>query len=205
MWLFFGDSLTEGQNCDCSFTDFLAPKGDVVMNLGVSGTTIGEYSIYPVDGNSLLSMIGRHVDDIKQAKKIFIEYGSNDVSAIMCGFATVQTVIVSLVKALDWIRQINPDSKIYFLQFGDPLVVRNRATRMCDYLQYDYFKQFKFTFPVSVYICTYNEIIDKVRKICDIITIFDAEMISDEYISDDGIHPNVKGHKRIAFNILEQI
>ena len=119
--------------------------------------------------------------------------------------STVQTVVVSLVKALDWIRQINSDAKIYFLQFGDPIIVRNRATRMCDYLQYDYFKQFKFTFPVSVYICTYNEIIDKVRQICDIITIFDAEMISDEYISDDGIHPNVKGHKRIAFNILEQI
>ena len=117
MNLFFGDSLTAGENNNnISFVDYV--KGNT-MNLGISGTTIGEYSIYPVDGNSLLGVINRNQNAIKTSDKIFLEYGCNDVAAIMCGFATIQIVTVSLVKAIDWIKQLNPRCKIYFLALGD--------------------------------------------------------------------------------------
>ena len=204
-WLFFGDSLTEGSNCECAYPDFIL-EPDKVVNLGYSGTTIGEYSIYPVDGHSLLSMIGANKDRIRHADKIFIEYGSNDVSAVMCGFATVQTVIVSFVKAIDWIRQLNTYASIYFLEFGNADIISNRGKRMCDYLKHDYFKQFNFEFPETVYQRTYIEIVDNISKVCDIITMFDYDMLKDmdKYISDDNIHPNVEGHKRIAENILKQ-
>ena len=207
MWLFFGDSLTEGQNCDCSFTDFLASKSksDLIMNLGCSGTTIGEYSIYPVDGNSLLSMIGKYSDDIKHAEKIFIEYANNDVSAVMCGFATVQTVTVSFVKAVDWIRQLNPNVEIIFLSIGSDTIIHTQAVCMCKYLETEYFKDFNFKFPESVYANIYNEIISNIRKVCDIMYMFDDSMTDTKYFSNDNIHPNEKGHRRIAYNILEQI
>lgn len=201
--IFFGDSLTEGDNCDTTFTEFLPLEFDV-YNYGVSGTTIGEYSIYPVDGNSLLSQIEQHKEDIKGASDIFIEYGSNDVSAVMCGFATVQTVTVSFVKAVDWIKQLNPYVNIHFLSFGSDAVIKQKGANMCNYLEQDYFSKFDFKFPVSVYVQIYNEIVHNISKVCDIMYMFDDEMVSAEYLSNDNIHPNELGHKGIAHNILAQ-
>ncbi len=202
--VFFGDSLTEGDNCDCKFTDFLPIKWKV-KNFGVSGTTIGEYSIYPVDGNSLLSQIGKYKKDIEDASHIFIEYGSNDVSSIMCGFATHKTVIVSLVKAVDWIKQINSEAKIIFLIPGSGKVIKSKSENMCKYLEKEYFSKFDFYFPTSVYVDTYNKILCDVCKICSIMYMFDDDMESDEFISDDNIHPNRAGHIRIAENIKNQL
>ena len=34
--------------------------------------------------------------------------------------------------------------------------------------------------------------------------MFDDEMISAEYLSNDNLHPNELGHKHIAHNILSQ-
>ncbi|MBR4377288.1 MAG: SGNH/GDSL hydrolase family protein [Bacilli bacterium] len=205
MILFLGDSLTEGSNSKFSFTDYLPPEYEI-FNLGVSGTTIGEYSIYPVDGNSLLGVIGTHGDLIQSADEIFIEYGSNDVSAIMCGFATIQTVIVSFVKAIDWIKQLNPNVRIHFLAFGESdNIILSRGINMCNYLEKDYFSKFDFKFPVSMYVSTYKKLISHISKVCDIMYMFDDEMIKDEFLSDDNIHPNEIGHERIAKNILKQI
>ena len=65
--LFFGDSLTSGENNDGkSFVEYI-PHSEKV---GVSGTTIGEYSIYPVDGYSLLSQIPRNIEKIKKAEGV---------------------------------------------------------------------------------------------------------------------------------------
>lgn len=198
MNLFFGDSLTAGENNnDTSFVDYVK---DSSFNLGISGTTIGEYSIYPVDGNSLLSVIGRTQNAIKHADKIFLEYGCNDVAAIMCGFATIQTVTVSLVKAIDWIRQLNPVCKIYFLALGDEGAISTFAGNECYYLENDYFSKFDFKFPISVFSNTYNKILTNIDKICDIIYMFDGEVSSD-WLSDDGVHPSNAGHIEIASNI----
>ena len=38
----------------------------------------------------------------------------------------------------------------------------------------------------------------------DIIYMFDDSMTDSKYFSDDNIHPNEIGHKRIALNILKQ-
>ena len=48
---------------------------------------------------------------------------------------------------------------------------------------------------------------DNISRVCDIITMFDTAMLNDmdSYISDDNIHPNEVGHKRIADNILMQL
>lgn len=198
MNLFFGDSLTAGENNnDISFVDYV--RGNT-MNLGISGTTIGEYSIYPVDGNSLLGVINRFQNAIRTADKIFLEYGCNDVAAIMCGFATIQTVTVSLVKAIDWIKQLNPFCKIYFLALGDEGAISTFAENECRYLENDYFSKFDFKFPVSVFSDIYSKILTNIDKICDIIYMFDGEVSSD-WLSSDGVHPSNDGHIEIASNI----
>ena len=201
--LFFGDSLTAGSNCDCKYTDFL-PSGWGVHNHAISGTTIGNYSIYPVDGYSLLDRIEKYRGSIEGADTIFIEYGSNDVSAIMCGFATEQTVIISLVKALDWIKQLNPKAKVIFLIPGTLSVVESIAKSMCNYLENDYFGKFDFKFPVSKYVSIFSSLLENIKKLCQVMYMFDESMLSDDYISDDNIHPNAKGHRHIAQNIIQQ-
>lgn len=198
MNIFFGDSITAGENNNnISFADYV--EGDN-LNLGISGTTIGEYSIYPVDGNSLISVIRRNQDIIKKANKIFIEYGCNDVASIMCGFATVQTVSVSFVKAIDWIRQLNPFCEIYFLALGCEDAISTFAKNECNYLENDYFFKFDFKFPASVFSEIYSKILINIDKICDIIYMFNGE-ISNDWLSDDGIHPNTAGHIEIASNL----
>lgn len=207
--LFFGDSLTEGTNCDCNYTEFL-PGGWAVHNLAVSGTTIGDYSIYPVDGNSLLDKIRENKNLVALADTIFIEYGTNDISAVMCGFTTTNKIVISLVKALDWIKQLNPNANIVFLiPSEDDDILKSLAEAMCDYLEKDYFKQFHFSFPVNVYVNFLRQLLDDIQKLCTVMPMFDRGMIDctgeidKKYMSDDNIHPNRYGHLRIARNIIE--
>lgn len=201
--VFFGDSLTAGENNeDISFADYMP---GTTWNFGVSGTTIGEYSIYPVDGHSLLGMIPRAIDRIKDADHIFIEYGCNDVAAIMCGFATVQTVTVSFVKAIDWIKQINPNAQLIFLSYApdNSAPILDLASSECTYLSRDYFKDFDFTFPIGTFQKYYSEIVQNISKICDIMYMFDSDTYSRDWISDDDVHPNNKGHLEIMHNLLK--
>lgn len=205
MNLYFGDSITEGENNHgISYTDF---TNDRSVNLGVSGTTLGEYSIYPVDGHSLLGTIKANTARISGCTHIFIEYGCNDVAAIMCGFATVKTVTVSLVKALDWLHQLNKQAHIHFLAIGtkNSEVIKTFAESECNYLANEYFSDFDFLFPPSKFEQVYFEILDNVEKVCDIIYMFDDNTFSMELLSSDGIHPNTKGHKVIAESINKNI
>ena len=202
--IFFGDSITEGSNSEIRFTDLF---DEAVVNKGVSGTTIGEYSIYPVDGNSLLRLYD--CPEILMADKIFLEYGTNDVSAIMCGFTTLQTVIVSFIKALDGIQQLNPNASINFLAISlDNYIITKHAELQCNYLKHDYFKGYDFNFPVSVCTKYYKEFIDAVSKRIKVIPIIDDIKFfayESECISSDNLHPNEKGHYIISETIKKYL
>ena len=201
--VFFGDSITEGSNCSISFVDYVNPVSTFENN-GISGTTIGEYSIYPVDGNSLLSVYNKS-ELITKADMIFLEYGTNDVSAIMCGFTTLQTVIVSFIKALDGIRQLNPNSIITFLAIStDHDIINKHSELQCNYLKNDYFKGYDFQFPVSMCTSLYQQFIKAVSNRVKVIPMIDDISFYDENaecISDDNLHPNRKGHYTIAETI----
>lgn len=202
--LFFGDSLTSGENSKVKYTDFL-PDTWNISNYAVSGTTIGEYSIYPVDGDSLLGQIGKHKKDIKEATHIFIEYGSNDVSAIMCEFATLKIVVISLFKAIDWIKQLNPKARIIYLIPGDDEVIKNKSYNMCYYLENIYFKRLGLKFNSSIYSRTFIDLVCNIKSICDTMYMVDDEMLKQDYLSSDNIHPSELGHELIAENILNQV
>ena len=203
--IYFGDSITEGSNSPCSFVNYIPGIPIENKNLAVSGTTIGEYSIYPVDGNSLLSLY--HRKDLCYFNRIFLEYGINDVSAIMCGFATMQEVIISFVKAIDGIRQLNSFADINFLTISDKDdIIEEYARRQCEYLSNDYFKGYDFNFPVSKYAELYKTFISAVNKRSDnVISMIDDITFFDRYMSSDKVHPNEKGHEVIAKKIIQSM
>ena len=215
--IFFGDSLTEGSNSPRSFVDILGRTGfvDVLgrvshecINRGISGTTIGEYSIYPVDGYSLSQLYPKD-KSLSDVDSIVLEYGINDVSSIMCGFTTLEIAIVSCVKALDGISQINNRAKKVFLSISDnPEVVNEMARRQCDYLANVYFAGYDFSFPYTKWADNYNTLIREIAKRIKVVPMIDDMRFFDYNagcISDDNIHPNYKGHTEIAFNIKQYI
>ena len=75
--IFFGDSITAAENCQYNegYCYLLDPA---FINEAISGTTIGEYSIYPVDGCSL-SSIYPETESLKCIEEVYLEYGVNDV------------------------------------------------------------------------------------------------------------------------------
>ena len=59
----------------------------------------------------------------------------------MCGFTTIRSVMVTFVKALDAIRQLNPTADIKFLTIScDPDTIYEYSVKMCKYLSDIYFK-----------------------------------------------------------------
>lgn len=203
--LFFGDSITSGEGNigNINFTDFF--KKDT-LSLGVSGTTFGRYSPYPVDEYCLLDMIQKHKEEIKQHDIIFLEYGINDTTAIMCGMASFQCVMVSVIKAVDYIKQINPRCKIYFLRLSDELQIERKfAEAQCNYLKNVYFKNFDFqNFPVDVWLNNYTQLIVRISKILPVIPMF-LDVDCKDIIGKDGLHPNIVGHAFIYENIISYL
>lgn len=199
MNIFFGDSFTAGEMCEeGSFADRIGNS----ENFGVSGTTIGEYSIYPVDTYSLLSKISDCEYFIRHANNIYLEYGINDVSAILCGFTTVQTVIISFVKAIDWIKQINPTANIIFLSLSkDSNIITLFAKSQCEYLSNDYFKGYNFQIPYTLWKDIYEDLIRQVSKRVKVKPMFDT-IDWDKEIGEDGLHPNDLGYEHITKNLL---
>lgn len=199
--VFLGDSFTaEEANNWSSFVNYMP---GVVHNVGISGTTMGEYSIYPVDGNSLVSMVYKQSSFIKRADVIFIEYGINDTSAIMCGFSDIRKCVVSFVKAIDAIKQINPRAKIYFLSLSNRSdIIHLFANAQCKYLEEEYFGGYNFSFPVSKWRETYLQLISYIERKVDTIPMFDS-IDWDTEIGEDGLHPNDLGYQNIANNIVK--
>ena len=201
----FGDSILAGSNSKTKFTDYFQDDKTMVINKGISGTTIGEYSIYPVDGNSLLSIYNKD-SIIKDADTIILEYGINDVTAIMCGFTDFDKVMISFIKALDGIRQLNPRAEIKFLSISDNNETLLRyAILQCCYLQEEYFVNYDFNFPASKWADLYRYLIDSVSKSVTVIPMIHTTEFIDKYISSDLIHPNEDGHRLIAVNIEKLI
>ena len=201
----FGDSLLEGSCSKTRYTDYLQDENTKIVNKGISGTTIGEYSIYPVDGNSLLSIYAKD-DRIKDADTIILEYGSNDVTAIMCGFTDIDKVMISFVKALDGIRQLNPTANIKFLSVSDnDRVLLRYAELQCLYLEEEYFVNYDFKFPISKWADTYKYLVDAISKSVPVIPMIFDESFIDKHIASDNLHPNEDGHRIIATNISKLI
>lgn len=201
MILFFGDSITSGENNNFNgFVEKLNNKE--CINLGVSGTCLGDYSLYPVGKNNLSDLVIKEKDKIKDADVMFIEYGSNDISSVLLNYTNINNCLIELVKAVDAISQINDNARLYFVSLGENK--KRFAKGQVEYLKNDYFKNlenalFKDLKEEDLYDkwLGYYNFFDFIVKKC-IKNVIDLPLLNDDEIDKDNMHPNDKGYTKIS-------
>ncbi len=208
MILFFGDSFTSAENNNFNgFVEKLNNKS--YINLGVSGTCIGDYSLYPVGDTNLINLLYKEEKRIKESSIIFLEYGSNDISSLICNYVSRNQIIIDLKKSLDFIYQINPNIKIYFIDLGSN--IERFARGQVKYLLNDYFKDVnKLLFNDLNEDALINEWINEYKileNVFDLLNIrrINMPILSDADIDKDGIHPNDLGYFKISKELMEVI
>lgn len=202
-----GDSYTSGENNGFrSYVDHLNWEGCIIDSIGISGTTMGEYSIYPVDGQSLLAQIKENAQKIAEADEIFLEYGANDVTAIITGNTSYRQVLIAFVKAIDAIKQLNPLAKIRFLALSDNKnIIGSYASYQYKYLKEDYLKEYGVPGLVLDWTYYYSSLVEDIAKKIPVLSITRSRQQIVKYMSEDGIHPTDEGYKEIARIISEEL
>lgn len=208
--VFLGDSITAGENnAGISFVDYYAEfsPDSAITKIACSGTTFGEYSIYPVERHSLSYVIQDRAQDIAGADKIFIEYGLNDVAAIVVGNVSLMQAILAFARCLDAIKQLAPHAEIYFLSLGSSRIAMPHFQAICNYLfgADGYLKSYISYFQVSddIVAIRYDALVRAIAKQLPVISMFDSSKNIVNTFSSDGLHPNDIGHRLIAKNILK--
>lgn len=196
MNLFFGDSLTSGENNNYKgYVEYLKElyhkKG---KNLGVSGTCIGDYSLYPVGDTNLIQLLYKNVKNIKKADKIFLEYGSNDVSSICASCTPFRKVEIELNKCINFITQTNPKAEIYFITLGQN--VETEANGQCAYLAYDYLHNMKILTGPEFWKKLYAMFVDFIETLP--VFIITLPLLTKDELDTDNMHPNDAGYRKIA-------
>lgn len=199
MKLIFGDSLTSGENNNfVGYVEYLNKmpelKNALLKNFGVSGTCIGDYSIYPTGSNNLIQLLYKNSDQIKLADSIFLEYGTNDITSLTADYINKSSIEIDLIKCLDYIKQINPDIVIYFILLGDNKVKMAKA--QADYINNDYLKSSNVRINGIRWLGNYVNF-EKFVKNLDV-KIIELPSLSSEMIDTDNMHPNDTGYLKIA-------
>lgn len=204
MVLFYGDSYTSGENNNMtSWVNYLELESYV--NNAISGTTIGDYSLYPVKKYNLLDQLYEQEALIKQAGRIILSYGLNDISAVAAGYARLIDVEVSLIKCLDYINQINPDCTVAFVFATKNEEVVEELIR----LNYNYVSRYLHLAIRKFYKKwrkTWYKLHDYITHLYQIncyYMIEDSEFF-DRYLDDDNLHPGDLGYAKIAENLKAQ-
>lgn len=196
----FGDSLGQGvNNGDYSFVDVLEESGafSSVAKHCVGSATIGPYQVdSAAAGYSLVEQIERYSADVAAADIIMLEYGANDISSLIAGkitmgtaddAATATTVCGYTKKALERIRELNPDVKIIWLPFIRDNWQYLNALQGAAYADTELLLEATALVLARPYLAS-------------VIPLSDG--ITDSEYSSDGAHPNTAGHKYIAEKIL---
>lgn len=206
----FGDSFTTGQNNNWNgLATYIADYSGCwsLDNRAISGTTLGEYSIYPVDGDNLLSKLKRSIAFIKEANLIILEFGINDAVSLMIQNVSFRQVLVTIAKVDDFIRQTNPKAEVVFLKLtNDKQLLRDYAYLQQRYLSEYYMKDLISKYEMDSWDKLYDMFIKAVEKRFKIV-----EMISNSpnflltKLDSDRIHPTDEGYREIAQNIVKQL
>ena len=199
----FGDSLGQGvNNGNYSFVDTLSESGafESVTKRCVSGATIGPYQTdSSAAGYSLIEQIETYSSDVASADIIMLEYGGNDVGAVLAGnvamgtsddAASANTVCGYMGEALKRIIELNADARIIWLAFA--------------WNNFDYLRDAMGTGFADVELLFEATAMRLARPYLScVIPVADTLSASD--ISSDGLHPNTEGHKYIADKILHNM
>ena len=200
--LFIGDSFTAGENNNSiSYVQYLDKDYDSTP-IGISGTTIGEYSLYLVDGFSLLSQIDKYKEKIVNADTIFLEYDINYISSMLGNKVSYHGILNTLDKAISALKQINPTAKIKFLVLSlDNEVIISYANNHHEYLTKDFCPNQDITHVKHLWADNYIKLIKDVSNRLETIPmILDLNQLK-KYFAKNTMHPSKEGHKIIANNI----
>ena len=200
--LFIGDSFTAGENNNSiSYVQYL-DKTYNSTQIGVPGSTIGEYSLYSVDGFSLLSQIQRYKDDISKADTIFLEYGINDISSMLGNKVSYHGILDTLDQAISTLRQINPNAKIKFLVLSlDNEVIISYANNYHEYLTKDFYPDQDINHIKQMWADNYIKLIKDVSNRLETIPMILNLNQLKKYFAKNTMHPSKEGYKIIANNI----
>ena len=208
MILFYGDSITSGENND--FVSYVQKLGlrDYYENYAISGTTIGDYSLYPVKHNNLLELLYKDEEQIKCADKIFLSYGANDISSVALGYVKIEDVMINLNKCLDFIQQVNPDCEISYIFLSDNKKIisdlgKLQASYLSNYLGFD-FNEKKFVKVWTKCWLKFYLYVDFHFRISEFYSMINELDFFQNYIDSDHLHPNDKGYEKIAENLIQQ-
>ena len=183
----FGDSYTTGENNNnVSFADYLG-----IEKHGVSGSCLGNYSIYPVNGCFLTEQ-----HDCNDT--ILIQYGINDAASLVTGYVTVETVKIAIAKTYDLLK----DKDVYFLELTESFRdLVDFSRRYAEYLTQDYLKDLCEIKTYDFLKC-YMLFCQLMRKKFKVLYLLPDKF--KEY-DTDSIHPTDKGYRIIAENIKKQL
>ena len=205
--LFFGDSLTSGENNNFdSYADKLNLKYS--WNFAISGTTIGDYSLYPVGETHLLKLLEMKDKSVRAADIIFLAYGANDITSAAMKYVSISNVLMDLNKSIDLIKQKNPECKIYYiLPSQNKNVILSMAEANENYLK-EYLSGIKIDKNfIKRWVDGYKDFHKYIKHkfIDDIFYMISDERFMEERICSDGLHPDDYGYEIIKNNIEGQL
>ena len=210
-YIFFGDSITSGENNNFkSYVDYLKLDGHITNN-GVSGTTFGRYSLYPVNDSSLETLLEGTNPQEATNTTIFISFGPNDCSSACLKYTTSTKILIDFVRCIDAIRQKFKGCEIIFLGISlNYSKLTDIAQNQHDYLKLLYFEyiqsELNFKNFVHEWILNYYLICKTAAKLCDgfyIMLPSDFDMIAD--MDNDKLHPNDEGYQKIAKKLNQEL
>lgn len=176
-----------------------------VHNKAISGSTIGNYCLYPVK-ESLWNLIFEKSDLIKIVDKIVLSYGINDISSVAIGYTNLLNVKIDLNKCLDYIKQINPNCDIQFITVSlNSSVLRKVGECQLEYLKKYLGIDFNYEKFVENYVQSFRDFNRFIyKRISEIFTMFEYSFEYKNNLDNDEIHPNDIGYEIICNNLIKQ-
>lgn len=222
VWI--GDSIGQGyNNSDYSYIDVADESGMFaeVIKYSVGGATLGPYNTAEIaDGYSGYEQIVNHQADITDADMVFLQFCANDLQSIMAGEIIAGTSADSSEtnsicgyarKIISKIYELNPLARIYYLNLCDTQrIIDMVADAYSSYFTQNSWGAFDKDAMRSAWIDWQANVIPTIQEygvqVINILEDIGLNSVTMPLITtDDYIHPNNAGHKRIFDAIMARI
>lgn len=222
VWI--GDSIGQGyNNSDYSYIDVADESGMFaeVIKYSVGGATLGPYNTAEIaDGYSGYEQIVNHQADITDADMVFLQFCANDLQSIMGGAITAGTsadgsetdsICGYVRKIISKIYELNPLTRIYYLNLCDTQrIIDIVADAYSSYFAQNSWGTFDEAAMRSAWIDWQANVIPTIQEYgVQVINILEDiglnSVTMPQITTDDYIHPNNDGHKRIFDAIMARI
>lgn len=222
VWI--GDSIGQGyNNNDYSYID-VAEESKYFKNVtkcSVGGATLGPYNTAEIaDGYSGYEQVMAHQNDIQNADIVFIQFCANDLQSLMAGAVQVgtpedsssqDTICAYIKKIFDKIYELNPLINIYYLDLCcTPRIISLVAEAYEEYFNKNGWGTFDKSAMNSAWVEWNTNVVSTIKSY-GVPVIYILENIGinattmQQLTTDDYIHPNYNGHKRIFDNIFKRM